>query len=174
MSWQIVCLGFPQHLTENPEQIFSQPHISCIFFHYLLTITYVNKFVNKRGTIMYRKNVTPKLIIGTLTSFVILLIFFHFLLKPFQKVENELNIIEHNIDSKNWNVINNSLNKIDDLWSKYEILLRVLNRRDITDDFVLHLDQCKLLAKYKDDNMLEYLSILKDDVKDMMHVIPSP
>lgn len=123
---------------------------------------------------LYKKDIKHQLIIGTIASFVILLIFFHFLLKPFQKVENELNIIEHNIDSKNWNVINNSLNKIDDLWSKYEILLRVLNRRDITDDFVLHLDQCKLLAKHKDENLLEYLSILKDDVKDMMHVIPSP
>ena len=123
---------------------------------------------------MYRKNVTPKLFIGTLISFAILLISFHFLLKPFQKVENELNIIEHSIAAKNWNLVNSSLNKIDNLWSKYEVLLRVLNRKDINDDFVLHLDQCKLLAKYKDDNMLEYLSILKDDVKDMMHVIPNP
>ena len=123
---------------------------------------------------MYRKNVTPKIIIGTLTSFIILLISLHLLIKPFQKVENELNIIEHNVVSKNWTVVNNSLNKIDKLWCKYEVLLRVLNRKDINDDFVLHLDQCKLLAKYKDDNMLEYLSILKDDVKDMMHVIPNP
>jgi len=123
---------------------------------------------------MYRKNVTPKLTIGTLTSFIILLISLHLLIKPFQKVENELNIIEHNVVSKNWTVVNNSLNKIDNLWSKYEVLLRVLNRKDINDDFVLHLDQCKLLAKYKDDNMLEYLSILKDDVKDMMNVIPNP
>ncbi len=123
---------------------------------------------------MYRKNVTPKLTIGTLTSFIILLISLHLLIKPFQKVENELNIIEKNVISKNWNVVNNSLNKIDKLWTKYEVLLRVLNRKDINDDFVLHLDQCKLLAKYKDDNMLEYLSILKDDVKDMMHVIPNP
>ena len=123
---------------------------------------------------MYRKNVTPKLTIGTLTSFIILLISLHLLIKPFQKVENELNIIEHNVVSKNWTVVNNSLNKIDKLWIKYEVLLRVLNRKDINDDFVLHLDQCKLLAKYKDDNMLEYLSILKDDVKDMMHVIPNP
>ena len=123
---------------------------------------------------MYRKNVTHKLIIGTLTSFTVLLISLHLLIKPFQKVENELNIIEKNVVSKNWNVVNNSLNKIDKLWTKYEVLLRVLNRKDINDDFVLHLDQCKLLAKYKDDNMLEYLSILKDDVKDMMHVIPNP
>jgi len=123
---------------------------------------------------MYRKNVTPKLTIGTLTSFIILLISLHLLIKPFQKVENELNIIEHNVVSKNWTVVNNSLNKIDKLWCKYEVLLRVLNRKDINDDFVLHLDQCKLLAKYKDDNMLEYLSILKDDVKDMMNVIPNP
>ena len=123
---------------------------------------------------MYRKNVTHKLIIGTLTSFIILLISLHLLIKPFQKVENELNIIEHNVVSKNWTVVNNSLNKIDKLWCKYEVLLRVLNRKDINDDFVLHLDQCKLLAKYKDDNMLEYLSILKDDVKDMMNVIPNP
>ena len=98
----------------------------------------------------------------------------YLLIKPFQKVENELNTIEHNVVSKNWNAVNSSLNKIDKLWIKYEILLRVLNRKDINDDFVLHLDQCKLLAKYKDDNMLEYLSILKDDVKDMMHVIPNP
>jgi len=123
---------------------------------------------------MYRKNVTPKLTIGTLTSFIILLISLHLLIKPFQKVENELNIIEKNVVSKNWTVVNNSLNKIDKLWIKYEVLLRVLNRKDINDDFVLHLDQCKLLAKYKDDNMLEYLSILKDDVKDMMNVIPNP
>ena len=123
---------------------------------------------------LYKKDIRFQLIIGTLTSFIILLISFHLLLKPFQEVENELNIIEHSIASKNWTVVNSSLNKIDNLWSKYEILLRVLNRKDINDDFVLHLDQCKLLAKYKDDNMLEYLSILKDDVKDMMHVIPSP
>ncbi len=123
---------------------------------------------------LYKKDIRPQLIIGTIASFVILLICLHLLLKPFQKVENELNIIEHNVISKNWNVVNSSLNKIDNLWSKYEILLRVLNRKDINDDFVLHLDQCKLLAKYKDDNMLEYLSILKDDVKDMMHVIPNP
>ena len=123
---------------------------------------------------LYKKNVTSQLTIATLASFIILLIIFHLLIKPFQKVENELSIIEHNVVSKNWDVVTNSLNKIDNLWSKYEVLLRILNRKDINDDFILHLDQCKLLAKYKDDNMLEYLSILKDDVKDMMHVIPNP
>lgn len=123
---------------------------------------------------LYKKNVTSQLTIATLASFIILLIIFHLLIKPFQKVENELSIIEHNVVSKNWDVVTNSLNKIDNLWSKYEVLLRILNRKDINDDFILHLDQCKLLAKYKDDNMLEYLSILKDDVKDMMHVMPNP
>ncbi len=123
---------------------------------------------------LYKKNVTSQLTIATLASFIILLIIFHLLIKPFQKVENELSIIEHNLVSKNWDVVTNSLNKIDNLWSKYEVLLRILNRKDINDDFILHLDQCKLLAKYKDDNMLEYLSILKDDVKDMMHVMPNP
>ena len=104
----------------------------------------------------------------------IFLISFHLLLEPFRSVEKELTIIEKNIIKKNWNIVNNSLNKINDLWDKYEVLLRVLNAKQINDDFVLHLDQCKLLAKYKDDRIIEYVSILQDDVKDMMHIIPNP
>ena len=123
---------------------------------------------------LYKKDVIPQLIIGTISAFIILLISFHLLLEPFKKVESELNIVEKNVISKNWTVVNKSLNKVDNLWDKYEILLRVLNSRDISDDFILHLDQCKLLAKYKDDRIIEYVSILQDDVKDMMHVIPNP
>jgi len=123
---------------------------------------------------LYKKDVIPQLIIGTISAFIILLISFHLLLEPFKKVESELNIIEKNVISKNWNVVNKSLNKVDNLWDKYEILLRILNAREVNDDFILHLDQCKLLAKYKDDRIIEYVSILQDDVKDMMHVIPNP
>ena len=74
----------------------------------------------------------------------------------------------------NWDEVNDALNDIDTLWQKYEIVMRVLNNKSVSDDFILHLDQCKLLSKYKKDNALEYLSILKDDIKDMMHVIPNP
>lgn len=123
---------------------------------------------------LYKKDVIPQLIIGTITSFIIFLISFHLLFEPFRSVEKELTIIEKNIIKKNWNIVNNSLNKINDLWDKYEVLLRVLNAKQINDDFVLHLDQCKLLAKYKDDRIIEYVSILQDDVKDMMHIIPNP
>jgi len=123
---------------------------------------------------LYKKDVIPQLIIGTISAFIILLISFHLLLEPFKKVESELNIIEKNVISKNWTVVNKSLNKVDNLWDKYEILLRILNAREVNDDFILHLDQCKLLAKYKDDRIIEYVSILQDDVKDMMHVIPNP
>ena len=123
---------------------------------------------------LYKKDVIPQLIIGTISAFIILLISFHLLLEPFKKVESELNIIEKNVISKNWNIVNKSLNKVDNLWDKYEILLRILNAREVNDDFILHLDQCKLLAKYKDDRIIEYVSILQDDVKDMMHVIPNP
>ena len=123
---------------------------------------------------LYKKDVIPQLIIGTISAFIILLISFHLLLEPFKKVESELNIIEKNVISKNWNVVNKSLNKVDNLWDKYEILLRILNAREVNDDFILHLDQCKLLTKYKDDRIIEYVSILQDDVKDMMHVIPNP
>jgi len=123
---------------------------------------------------LYKKDVIPQLIIGTISAFIILLISFHLLLEPFKKVESELNIIEKNVISKNWNVVNKSLNKVNNLWNKYEILLRILNAREVNDDFILHLDQCKLLAKYKDDRIIEYVSILQDDVKDMMHVIPNP
>jgi len=123
---------------------------------------------------LYKKDVIPQLIIGTISAFIILLISFHLLLEPFKKVESELNIVEKNVISKNWTVVNKSLNKVDNLWDKYEILLRILNAREVNDDFILHLDQCKLLAKYKDDRIIEYVSILQDDVKDMMHVIPNP
>ena len=123
---------------------------------------------------LYKKDVIPQLIIGTISAFIILLISFHLLLEPFKKVESELNIVEKNVISKNWNVVNKSLNKVYNLWDKYEILLRILNAREVNDDFILHLDQCKLLAKYKDDRIIEYVSILQDDVKDMMHVIPNP
>ena len=123
---------------------------------------------------LYKKDVILQLIIGTISAFIILLISFHLLLEPFKKVESELNIIEKNVISKNWNVVNKSLNKVYNLWDKYEILLRILNAREVNDDFILHLDQCKLLAKYKDDRIIEYVSILQDDVKDMMHVIPNP
>ena len=123
---------------------------------------------------LYKKDVIPQLIIGTISAFIILLISFHLLLEPFKKVESKLNIIEKNVISKNWNIVNKSLNKVDNLWDKYEILLRILNAREVNDDFILHLDQCKLLAKYKDDRIIEYVSILQDDVKDMMHVIPNP
>jgi len=123
---------------------------------------------------LYKKDVIPQLIIGTISAFIILLISFHLLLEPFKKVESELNIIEKNVISKNWTLVNKSLNKVDNLWDKYEILLRILNAREVNDDFILHLDQCKLLAKYKDDRIIEYVSILQDDVKDMMHVIPNP
>ena len=123
---------------------------------------------------LYKKDVIPQLIIGTISAFIILLISFHLLLEPFKKVESELNIVEKNVISKNWTVVNKSLNKVDNLWDKYEILLRILNAREVNDDFILHLDQCKLLAKYKDDRIIEYVSILQDDVKDMIHVIPNP
>ena len=123
---------------------------------------------------LYKKDVIPQLIIGTIRAFIILLISFHLLLEPFKKVESELNIVEKNVISKNWTVVNKSLNKVDNLWDKYESLLRILNAREVNDDFILHLDQCKLLAKYKDDRIIEYVSILQDDVKDMMHVIPNP
>lgn len=123
---------------------------------------------------LYKKDVIPQLIIGTISAFIILLISFHLLLEPFKKVEFELNIVEKNVISKNWTVVNKSLNKVDNLWDKYEILLRILNAREVNDDFILHLDQCKLLAKYKDDRIIEYVSILQDDVKDMIHVIPNP
>ena len=123
---------------------------------------------------LYKKDVIPHLIIGTISAFIILLISFHLLLEPFKKVESELNIIEKNVISKNWTIVNKSLNKVYNLWDKYEILLRILNAREVNDDFILHLDQCKLLAKYKDDRIIEYVSILQDDVKDMMHVIPNP
>ena len=123
---------------------------------------------------LYKKDVILQLIIGTISAFIILLISFHLLLEPFKKVESELNIIEKNVISKNWTIVNKSLNKVYNLWDKYEILLRILNAREVNDDFILHLDQCKLLAKYKDDRIIEYVSILQDDVKDMMHVIPNP
>ena len=98
----------------------------------------------------------------------------HILINPFGIVENKLEIVEKNIVSKNWDEVNDALNDIDTLWQKYEIVMRVLNNKSVSDDFILHLDQCKLLSKYKKDNALEYLSILKDDIKDMMHVIPNP
>lgn len=123
---------------------------------------------------LYKKDVIPQLIIGTIITFIILIVSFHFLLKPFKNVENNLNLVEKNVINKNWDIVNNSLNEIHRLWNKYEILLRVLNTSEVTDDFMLHLDQCRLLAKYKDDRIIEYLSILQDDVEDMMHVIPNP
>lgn len=123
---------------------------------------------------LYKKNVVPQLAIGTILAFILLLILFHILLKPFRKVETYLYDAEKNYISKDWYALESSLDKIDNLWSKYEILLRVLNSRDISDDFKLHLDQCIKLAKYKDSDFIEYVSILQDDAKDMMHIIPNP
>lgn len=123
---------------------------------------------------LYKKNVVPQLAIGTILAFILLLILFHILLKPFRKVETYLYDAEKSYISKDWYAIESSLDKIDNLWSKYEILLRVLNSRDISDDFKLHLDQCIKLAKYKDSDFIEYVSILQDDAKDMMHIIPNP
>lgn len=123
---------------------------------------------------LYKKNVVPQLAIGTILAFIILLILFHILLKPFRKVETYLYDAEKSYISKDWYAIESSLDKIDNLWSKYEILLRVLNSRDISDDFKLHLDQCIKLAKYKNSDFIEYVSRLQDDAKDMMHIIPNP
>lgn len=46
---------------------------------------------------LYKKDVIPQLIIGTITSFIIFLISFHLLFEPFRSVEKELTIIEKNI-----------------------------------------------------------------------------
>ena len=123
---------------------------------------------------LYKKNVVPQLAIGTILAFIILLILFHILLKPFRKVETYLYDAEKSYISKDWYALESSLDKIDNLWSKYEILLRVLNSRDISDDFKLHLDQCIKLGKYKNSDFIEYVSRLQDDAKDMMHIIPNP
>lgn len=123
---------------------------------------------------LYKKNVVLQLIIGTISMFILLIILFHILLKPFHKVETYLYHAEKDYISKNWSSVEVSLNKINDLWSKYEILLRILNNKDINDDFKLHLDQCIKLAKYKDNNFIECISVLQDDAKDMTHIIPNP
>ena len=123
---------------------------------------------------IYKKDIVNKIMIGTLLAFIIFLISMHILINPFGIVETKLEIVEKNIVSKNWDEVNDALNDIDTLWQKYEIVMRVLNNKSVSDDFILHLDQCKLLSKYKKDNALEYLSILKDDIKDMMNVIPNP
>ena len=45
---------------------------------------------------LYKKNVVPQLAIGTILAFIILLILFHILLKPFRKVETYLYDAEKN------------------------------------------------------------------------------
>lgn len=51
---------------------------------------------------LYKKNVVPQLAIGTILAFIILLILFHILLKPFRKVETYLYDAEKNYISKDW------------------------------------------------------------------------
>ena len=123
---------------------------------------------------LYKKEVTVPMIITTISLFLIMVFVFYALTKSARTIEGNINNIEKNLVLKNWDGIEDDISDIDKKWRQSEFILRIINTTESIDRFEENLSQATILAKYKEDNLIEYIAPLKDTTRVITKIIPNP
>lgn len=106
--------------------------------------------------------------------FIVLILVLNNLIRPSKQIIYDINQIEVHLSSDNWAQIEYYFDDIKKLWTKYELLLKIINTPEHMDRFEELLSQSTTLIKEQNKSLIEYIPALKKLSYGVITSLPNP
>lgn len=93
---------------------------------------------------------------------------------PYKEFEIQLNQIEKNIESKEWDKAKKSMKKLDDIYRNKRTAIQVNNATEILTTFDLTMGQLEASVQHEQEAAVEYVGALKSTLDFVMKAFSGP